>query len=606
MLLGCAAAALFAPYSHAQLPLPPSPLPAPTPPGSGPPPPPARPGPSSSEAPDVASVSGVSVRRDNYLADDTLAPPLRKAWTYDLGAKAGYPLIAEDRIFVMGWGPAEARIHALDRASGRPIWTKAIPGGGLTAYDAGRIFVYNSDRIFALSTETGEQLWSYAASSPSGFTVATPIAARGLVFFSSNGSFHALDAATGELRWRAANLRGSGTHATLDGNRVYSAESCANARAFDMFSGNQAWERRTGCSGGGFDTPRLHAGRLYLTEEDDVLDAATGAAVGKLPRSGAPVFAGDTTVLALEGGTILARRGPAGPEQWRVLVEHEGDGTGYGLSGAGGWVYVIRSGRLQALALETGERAAAPELYIPNPTTGGGSADRLGMAAGQGVLAVPNTNQLEVWTSALAPAPGGLESLPRTTDVLFGKSLALDGRLGTELRGGGRRTVRVEYDPAPDGGVTPGGTTSSRGDGTFTLRATPSRNSRIRAVVPGGPASQPHQVYVYPRLGFSGRAISPSRARLRVRLSGPKTIRLAGRRVHVYLLREGAKRARRMGGGTLRRERAGQALAVFTVRIPSNVGERDQFVICSPRLSRAGLGRPDSVDRDCGRTLIRP
>ena len=100
---------------------------------------------------------------------DTVAPPLVKRWSRDLGGPISYPLIAEGKVFVTvriqnQTGPSVSKLYALDASTGATAWgpidLAGTRGWSASAYDAGRIFALNYDGdLRAFDAASGALFW---------------------------------------------------------------------------------------------------------------------------------------------------------------------------------------------------------------------------------------------------------------------------------------------------------------------------------------------------------------------------------------------------------------------------------------------------------------
>ncbi len=138
---------------------------------------------------------------DGTLAGLTLAadpgPEPRVAWTVGLGRDAPEPAWGDGRLYVGG-----RDLVALDAATGRVAWRLSETLGRSFGRDLVRRLV---DRDRGLSPE---EIRAARAASPyelRGAIVRSPVVALGLVLAATDEGFlYAVDAATGELRWRVA------------------------------------------------------------------------------------------------------------------------------------------------------------------------------------------------------------------------------------------------------------------------------------------------------------------------------------------------------------------------------------------------------------------
>lgn len=137
-------------------------------------------------------------------------------WTYALGAPTrATPVVSDGVVYV---GANDGRFHAVRAADGARVWTwegpHPIDAGATVSGDA----VYFVDRrieLVSLDRSTGALRWRFAlhdsvlagGPAPENVTftrrVSTPLVLDGVVYSgSSDGGLYALDAATGEKRWR--------------------------------------------------------------------------------------------------------------------------------------------------------------------------------------------------------------------------------------------------------------------------------------------------------------------------------------------------------------------------------------------------------------------
>jgi outer membrane protein assembly factor BamB len=106
---------------------------------------------------------------------------------------------------------------ALDAATGTPRWHFALSTmtPALQGVVNGMVYVYqvtgdpggpdSRETISALRASDGHLLWKAALNGADGLASGAPVAANGIVYFStSSGALYAFDAATGQLRWHVA------------------------------------------------------------------------------------------------------------------------------------------------------------------------------------------------------------------------------------------------------------------------------------------------------------------------------------------------------------------------------------------------------------------
>ncbi|MFI6504893.1 PQQ-binding-like beta-propeller repeat protein [Nonomuraea typhae] len=207
--------------------------------------------------------------------------------------------------------------------------------------------------------------WVFAADEPIGAV----LVADGSVYAGSRAEVHALDAASGTLRWS----RGMGGFVTagpiLAGGTVYAAGLPGQVRAVSAASGRTRWSREVAQVSG------LAAGRgiVYAWTDDGrviALDGAAGrtrwkAGTGDLIRSLTPHAAGELVYVAGSAG-VAALDARSGIRRWRFPVDEKEGAARVTISRD--TVYVaLADGRIYALDRITGRlrwrfRADAPSF----------------------------------------------------------------------------------------------------------------------------------------------------------------------------------------------------------------------------------------------------
>jgi outer membrane protein assembly factor BamB len=361
-----------------------------------------RPGPNDLGA-DLGTPSDGPTQATNFRIDaahtggqprETMAPPLTLAWSVDFGAPVSYPLVADGRVFVTAgtWNLdlPPGSVAALDRATGTMLWGPlALGNEPYAAYDRGVLFVDTFDgAVFAVDAANGQTKWSVQLYPPRTLT-SPPVAADGVVYIQGN----ALDGETGNLLWRASYYGTDGAVAVKDGV-LYEGESCGQASAVDVTTGQQLWHQYLGCGGGGGSTPAVYGGRMYfrlgtsrsLVGGDEILDVTTGKLVGTFLSGDPPAF--DNGIgYYLESGTLSAVAVDTGSVAWSFV----GDGkltTAPIVAGA--YVYVGSSGG-NLYALDGAGQA------VWNVDVGGrinADAENESMVVAEATLLVPVGNRL--------------------------------------------------------------------------------------------------------------------------------------------------------------------------------------------------------------------
>ncbi|MFC8230488.1 serine/threonine-protein kinase [Streptomyces sp. NPDC057287] len=278
----------------------------------------------------------------------------------------------EPGLYCVSAGYGTAR---LDPSDGRIVWSHrdtasqgAAPRGGLSGSAAYTVVADEELRAYAPST--GTRLWHTDLSA----YLDAPLPAGGvLLAVRQDGTLQALDAETGESRWRRAlpghEHPGYGLYDAGTG-LAYAYESSAQGTstlvtAVEAETGDTAWQRRLD----GLLTPAgTSDGALLLTSMNEKAQTtglvrydpvSRSAARTTLPfRMNGPetVVDGGTALLLERGGTLLAvdvRPGAGRAERWRL--ETAVGTTSPPVLGAGSRLYFSAAdGRLLAVDTERG------------------------------------------------------------------------------------------------------------------------------------------------------------------------------------------------------------------------------------------------------------
>jgi len=336
-----------------------------------------------------------------------LKPPLKQAWSINLGGAVSYPLIAENMVFVTAANPSGygTLLVALDRVTGTIIWQKVIGGSDFwsnAAYDQGTIFLINSDGLLqAFTAKTGLRRWYMQFQGQIGFD-SPPTAVNGIVYAATSSgegaALSALSETTGKLLW-AQGVSGGGYSApAVDASGIYLTYSCEAYRF--GFAGNLVWNYNQDCDADD-TTAVLHRGIVFMRgfgASDVTLQESNGKVSGSFTAAYAPAFWGDTMVF-FANSSLQAQSLSTGKQIWTFAgdgaltsaalivngVAYEGSSRGniYGLS--------INSGKV----IWTHKVSSA----INFPGEGAVNAPVTGFGAGQGTLVVPAGSELFAFTS---------------------------------------------------------------------------------------------------------------------------------------------------------------------------------------------------------------
>jgi outer membrane protein assembly factor BamB len=296
----------------------------------------------------------------------------RLRWTYRTGPNAFVRAVGSGWVIVAAdYGP----LIGLDLATGKQRWRFEL--ASLQAAEYGTIagdtlFIGTSfpsegavdpPVVYALDLATGQQRWRTVLDRGTDLQWAAPVVHGGQVLvadtLSHPGSaptshLHALDAGTGQLRWKAdlhADQQGFFAEPpVVAGGLVYVATASRRLLALEVDSGREVW--RTS----GFPVIAGVRNGLVLAVIEDrlaALDAGSGVRRWEVPVRGGgehwPVLEGDTVYVA-SADDVIAVDATAGTTRWRVPLD---PAVGPPVP-AGGRLYVATRNRLLALDASSG------------------------------------------------------------------------------------------------------------------------------------------------------------------------------------------------------------------------------------------------------------
>jgi outer membrane protein assembly factor BamB len=252
-----------------------------------------------------------ALRRTATLPSEAPGP----RWQLKLAGAIFAPAAVRDGVAYVG--TTGGILNAVRAADGAFVWTfvagRPIHGAAL-ATEEHVYFACDNGFLFKLERRTGQEVWRYdlgdaRVARPLPHQVLpdigigefdfdgaapTPVLADGVLYVGSgDGSFHAVEAASGQRLWRFANGAGreeelavpwnkhgsrkNRTDAVLDGERVIFGSFDHHVYALDRRTGGELWNKNTGAEITG--APALIAGKLVVGNRGGVLaalDPATG------------------------------------------------------------------------------------------------------------------------------------------------------------------------------------------------------------------------------------------------------------------------------------------------------------------------------------------
>ena len=247
---------------------------------------------------------------------------------------------------VVYFGSMDANFYAVDVASGKLKWKYKMEGehrytathlhGAMPEAEAmpdpfdfyssspavasGLVYFGSGDgNVYAVDAASGQLKWKFKTGD---VVHASPAVVNGIVYVGSWDSYlYAIDAATGAQKWRFKTGEDPNIHnqvglqsspAVADGI-VYVGCRDSNLYAVDAATGEKKWAYNNKGSWV-IGSPAVHNGRVYFATSDSamfhVVDAKTGAEIYSLaftwPMFSSPAIAGNTLYLGTHEGKLMA------------------------------------------------------------------------------------------------------------------------------------------------------------------------------------------------------------------------------------------------------------------------------------------------------------
>jgi outer membrane protein assembly factor BamB len=275
-------------------------------------------------------------------------PPFRQVWRVDTRSVVEFPpSVAYGRVYVSSF---KGDFYALDAATGRVVWRKRVdhcsPASPMLAHHA----VYQSfsvplpcarhapgarGLVLAWDADTGRELWRHDAAA----VETSPLVVGKLVYFGSwDGTFYALSARTGKVRWTYDASASITSSPAYDSGTVFAGTDDGHVLALDAQTGKLRWNAasfsRFGRREYFYAAPTIAYGRVYIGNADGTL-YAFGAKSGRLlwaQRAGTYIYTAaavwdEKVYVGTWDGYFSAFDAGTGDLRWRH------DATG-GISGA--------------------------------------------------------------------------------------------------------------------------------------------------------------------------------------------------------------------------------------------------------------------------------
>lgn len=157
------------------------------------------------------------------------------------------PIIADGRVYI---ATAAGNVYALDRRDGKTLWKQPVGSAVMhsPAYYDGKLYLglqgdWNGAAVLALDAATGEERWR--CDTPRGGFWTSPAITEGLVLMGDRaGIFYGIDAEDGEIRWQRDLGAPILTTAAVKEGRVYVGAENMHGYCLNTADGELVWTSR--------------------------------------------------------------------------------------------------------------------------------------------------------------------------------------------------------------------------------------------------------------------------------------------------------------------------------------------------------------------------
>ncbi|MGD0339251.1 MAG: PQQ-binding-like beta-propeller repeat protein [Bacteroidota bacterium] len=270
------------------------------------------------------TMNGHDARR-SWNAGRSVQPPLKLLWSYDASSATGSPVAANSILFV---GTYRGELHAISINDGERIGRISLEGviHGTPVLDNSIIYIAlaSGENTFqAVDVTNGDMVWGKKL----GPIETSPIQHNLYLYVTTmDGHVYCLEKTTGKEIWKYSipNLKGQkNIHSSpaTDGNVLVFGCDDGVFYALDARTGNLRWKVQTGKSILG--SPAISADRVIIGSTDHVLYAlniADGSVCWKSDFGGilysSPAIAESTVVIGAANGCIRALSVITGNRVW--------------------------------------------------------------------------------------------------------------------------------------------------------------------------------------------------------------------------------------------------------------------------------------------------
>ena len=265
--------------------------------------------------------------------------------------------------FVSGSG-GFTKIYCVNATTGTTVWSYSAGANAQHSWTStpavfnGTVYTgVDNGTFLALDAANGALRWSYAAGVRFESSAAV---AGGVVFVPSVNRMYAFDAATGAVRWSVAMPGWTHSSPAVSGSTVYVASNDGKVYAFDTANGAVRWTYNTGAWVSAYrSSPAISGGTLYIGTGDAMnkviaLNATTGALVWSYTATSAtwpssPAVSNGSVYITSRDGKLLALNSSNGTLRWSVVLGANGTDSSPAVSGVNVYVNGYNTGGLQKL-----------------------------------------------------------------------------------------------------------------------------------------------------------------------------------------------------------------------------------------------------------------
>ncbi|WP_163504724.1 PQQ-binding-like beta-propeller repeat protein [Fodinicola acaciae] len=228
-------------------------------------------------------------------------------------------VVAHDIVYVL----KQRGVEVFRVSDGQNPWAQSTPATGMATVAGANMYFTDDTGVNAVDATTGEYRWRYAAREV-GFI--TPVVSGSLVVAAGfDGTVYGIDAQSGQALWTfKATGQFSEAGLAADAKRCYFGGGNGPLLAVDLQTGKQAWSAPAGSS----SSPLLIGDTIYAGESSGNLlayDAATGKQRWPFPgqqgtdnsgSEGVPTVIGDTAVFYGAPRQLYAINTKTGVRKW--------------------------------------------------------------------------------------------------------------------------------------------------------------------------------------------------------------------------------------------------------------------------------------------------